>query len=402
MTDFDLLSGSGDQTVIIHDSDSSHNTSDPQASHHAHPVAELAQGMRDTVGVGNQVCTSDSRLHTASHGSTGTTGSGYLTSDACLNERVLAQQSNQLSSSSAGASGGFDRSQDVLCSYQLPSYRLAPDYDTVMQLRALARCQQQLRSVASNHQDMLFSYSQPDIYQAMPPQNLYHYNPAVFHTESGSAGMQYVGRPVDRSSSLVVRPLTSGPHTVMRHSSAVTAATHQVGGPPYVYYRSPPPYPRQSNSTPELASPPMLSGTTLNVGGDAGGPRRPAPAAVLSTRSAFDQSIENLALDVSQLHIRHGPMIDALLASNFHPSTVGYGQFGSRPDVNGNNGYQSEVNPANLDSGEMPLGLNQDVLQAQYGRDFAVTDVANRYSPHSFHRFAVLFSVFDYLIPELV
>jgi hypothetical protein len=314
-----------------------------------------------------------------------------MINDACLNERIFAQQPNQLSSSNAGATGGFRLSEEALGRYQLPSYRPAPDYDTVMQLRALARCQQQqqLRSAASNHQEMLLSYSQPDIYQAMPPQNSYHYNPAVFHAESGNVGVQYVGKPVDRSSSLVVRPLTNGPPTVMRHSSAVTAATHQAGGPPYIYYRSPPPYPRQSNSTPELASPPMLCGTSINVGGGAGGPRRPAPAAaVVSTRSAFDQSIENLALDVNQLHIRHGPMIDALLASNFHPSTVGYGQFGSRPDVNGNNGYQPEVSPANMNSGQMPLGVNQDVLQAQYGRDFAVTEVANHYSPHSFHRFA--------------
>jgi len=384
------LSGSGDQTVIIHDSDSSYNASDQHVPVHMHSANERVAIVQDSVQDSNSRLQGsypdtnnvDSFLANAA-------GSGYNLSDPLQGERTFMQQTSQLSSSSAGAAAGFGLSQEALYQYCLPSYRPTPDYNTVMKMRALAHSQLQSRSTAGANQEVLLSYSQPDIYQAAPRTSTYHQNPTVFHADSGCSSIQYGGKPVDRSSSLVVRPLTSGPPSVVRHSSAVTAATHNLRGPPYVYYRSPPPYPRQSNSTPELASPPMHYGNAVSYSHDLAMPRLTAPNSVLATQSQFDQSIDNLTLDINQLHIRHGTMIDALLASNLQQASVGY----SRPDVNGNNGYQTDVTRANLNgSCYTPLAINRDAMHVHYGREFTASDVTNRFaSPQVFQRFVTYY-----------
>jgi len=98
-------------------------------------------------------------------------------------------------------------------------------------------------------------------------------------------------RAVDRASSLVIHPEP----TVARHASVASSIAPRVNQ--YLYYRAPPPYPRQSSSTPDLVSPTKL-GTFLMHGVPDLRQHRLMHSAV---QSQFDESLENLATEVQQV-----------------------------------------------------------------------------------------------------
>jgi len=83
-------------------------------------------------------------------------------------------------------------------------------------------------------------------------------------------------------------------NTIYIYIGSVEPAAYQ-----YLYYRAPPPYPRQSSSTPDLASPTKLGGILSHRGFDLQQQRLMHGTA----QSQFDESLENLAAEVQQVAI---------------------------------------------------------------------------------------------------
>ena len=205
----------------------------------------------------------------------------------------------------------------------LPAYRHAPDYDTVMRHKMNQMQQQQQvhttpqihdvnQNLAHSHiyaqsAEEGLAYSQPEIRHSVPaysPENNFpmgtpmrnYANSVSMYTnlfQETNDYMQY--RMGERQTNLVMQPTYSSPelntNTVppeFSHDHYLTVneafAMHQ--------YKPPPPYPRGSNSTPDLAvqtiksnvsnSPDLISRKTL---GDA----------AFMNQSTSDRSIENIA-----------------------------------------------------------------------------------------------------------
>jgi len=188
---------------------------------------------------------------------------------------------------------GLSRTQDVVPTPQVPAYRPAPDYDTVMQHRILSQCYPSYVHPYLN-QDCT-SFSQPDIYQHSAVVS--QYPGCARKPAAGALG----GHAVDRASSLVIHPESVG---VARHASVVSSIEPQAYQ--YLYYRAPPPYPRQSSSTPDLASPTKL-GAVLTHGGFNLQQQHLMHGAA---QSQFDESLENLAAEVQQVHVYGSHPID--------------------------------------------------------------------------------------------
>jgi len=177
--------------------------------------------------------------------------------------------------------------QDVTPQPQIPAYRPAPDYDAVMQQRLLSQYYPTYIHPYLNLD--CTSFSQPDIYQHSAVVD--HWNLACARTP---ASVTHGGHVVDRASSLMIHPEAVG---VARHASVASSIVPRVNQ--YLYYRAPPPYPRQSSSTPDLASPTKLS-TILTHGGPDFRQQR-----LMQTlhQSQFDESLENLAAEVQHVQI---------------------------------------------------------------------------------------------------
>ena len=90
-----------------------------------------------------------------------------------------------------------------------------------------------------------------------------------------------------------------------RHASAAGSIVPRVTQ--YPYYRAPPPYPRQSSSTPDLASPTKLGAIVTHGGLDA----RLSDLTHGAIQSQFDESLENLAAKVQQLEVYGARLVDA-------------------------------------------------------------------------------------------
>lgn len=184
----------------------------------------------------------------------------------------------------------------------LPAYRPAPDYESVMKRRMENMTPQnleQMNNLANTnlsqaqvycHPEMT-AYSQPEISQfAAHYINQSHvYSNGLFDI---GVNNNYHYRPVDRSNSLNVHPTYSSPdlNGVMMNGDVLRQ------------YRPPPPYPRPSNSTPDLASQ-----TTRSRGNIGDSPdlvsRRNINLGALVEQSRLDQSIENLNMEAYNLHI---------------------------------------------------------------------------------------------------
>ena len=170
--------------------------------------------------------------------------------------------------------------QDVQPQAEVPAYRPAPDYNTVMQQRMLSQYYPSYVHPYLNPD--CTSFSQPDIYQ--------HSAVVVPYGRAPPSGTH----AVDRASSLVIHPESTG---VARHASVASAFVPRTNQ--YLYYRAPPPYPRQSSSTPDLASPTKLGALLMHAGPDFQLQR------VLhgNAQFQFDESLENLAAEVQQVHV---------------------------------------------------------------------------------------------------
>ena len=203
----------------------------------------------------------------------------------------------------------------------LPAYRHAPDYDTVMQHK-MSQMQQQVHTTQQIHdvnQNLAHShiyaqsaeeglaYSQPEIRHSVPayspetnftmgtPMRNYANSVSMYTNlfQETNDYMQY--RMGDRQTNLVMQPTYSSPelntHTLppeFSHDHYLTVNEAFA----MQHYKPPPPYPRGSNSTPDLAvqtinsnvsnSPDLISRKTL---GDA----------AFINQSPSDRSIENIA-----------------------------------------------------------------------------------------------------------
>ena len=243
-------------------------------------------------------------------------------------------------------SGVASSSQDVVCLQQVPAYRPAPDYDTVMQQRILS---QYYPSYVHPYlsQDCT-SFSQPDIYQHSAVVG--HWNPDCARKPASAVRG---GHAVDRASSLVIHPESVG---VGRHASVTSSIAPQAYR--YLYYRAPPPYPRQSSSTPDLASPTKL-GAILTPSGFDLQQQHLLHGAV---ESQFDESLENLAAEVQQVHLYGYHSVDpGHNMSSADRSAVQLGQTGipvhqenimdvSRPSAAGHFGHSaSNASSSRLD-----------------------------------------------------
>jgi len=196
---------------------------------------------------------------------------------------------------------------------QVPAYRPAPDYETIMQQRILSQYYPSYVHAYLN-QDCT-SFSQPDIYQHSAVVG--GWNPGCARTPTAAT---HGGHAVDRASSLVIHPEVVG---VARHASAASSVLPRVNQ--YLYYRAPPPYPRQSSSTPDLASPTKL-GAILTYGGLG---LRQQCLLHGAAQSQFDESLENLAAEVQQVHMYGSRSIDPGYGlSTADNSSLQLGQFG--------------------------------------------------------------------------
>jgi len=193
----------------------------------------------------------------------------------------------------------------------VPAYRPAPDYDTVMQQRMLAQYYPSYVHPYLNPD--CTSFSQPDIYQHSAVVG--QWNPGYGRVPATAT------HAVDRASSLVIHPAAVG---VARHASVASSMVPRTSQ--YLYYRAPPPYPRQSSSTPDLASPTKL-GAILTHGGPDLQQQRLLHGAV--PQSQFDESLENLAAEVQQAQIFGSRSIDPRYGlSNTDSSSIQLGQSG--------------------------------------------------------------------------
>lgn len=182
----------------------------------------------------------------------------------------------------------------------LPAYRHTPDYETVMRQR-MSQMQPQMhapqqihdvnQSLAHSHiyatPEEGLAYSQPEIGHSIPaysPENNYqmgaqvrpYANSVSMYTnifQENNDYMQY--RMGDRQTNLVMQPTYSSPEL---NTHTVPPEFHQdhyltVNETFAMHYKPPPPYPRGSNSTPDLAvqtinsnvsnSPDLISRKTL-------------------------------------------------------------------------------------------------------------------------------------------
>ena len=198
----------------------------------------------------------------------------------------------------------------------LPAYRPSPDYETVMRRRMERMAQQHQHNLerlnnATNlaniaraqvyNQPETMAYSQPEM-GVIQPQSVY-VNGFVEINGMNVPNLTY--RPVDRTNSLIIQPTYSTPELSSQGLSPnqMSTSENMITEALINQYRPPPPYRGNSNSTPDLAasqtprsnlsnSPDLVSRRNINLSN-----------AQLVDQSQFDQSVENLALEVHNLQL---------------------------------------------------------------------------------------------------
>ena len=172
----------------------------------------------------------------------------------------------------------------------LPQYRATPDYETVMRQRMERLAQQQQQQQAHHNIDRqvhgvanigsaqvytqpeMMAYSQPEIRHTQNyTGHLHDQGVHIDQLDKNSicrnllreAGMtqqvqlrQHVPtRPVDRTSSLIIHPTYSTPELHLNPLPNPYSTSEQLISEVLLnHYKPPPPYPRSSSSTPDLAS----------------------------------------------------------------------------------------------------------------------------------------------------
>ena len=215
----------------------------------------------------------------------------------------------------------------------LPSYRESPDYETLMrqrreQLMLEQQQQQQQQHVVANttlalsnlgsaqiYSQPEMAYSQPEIRkppsysQYMSPTARYN-NPSLYANAfiDNAGQIQYRtvdSRPVDRTSSLIIHPTYSTPELSQGLPNHMSTSENLLSEALYNQYKPPPPYPRPSSSTPDLAS--QTARVNINQSPDLVS-RRHLNNTALMAQSHLDQSVENLTLDAIQLDLHEAPV----------------------------------------------------------------------------------------------
>ncbi|XP_055880391.1 tyrosine-protein phosphatase non-receptor type 21-like isoform X2 [Biomphalaria glabrata] len=164
----------------------------------------------------------------------------------------------------------------------LPAYRPSPDYDALMQQRLLQQHQQQQHQPQQHshfkdftphigaaqvyvHPDGM-AYSQPEISQNIAMYRdehgnyanvdaLRNYSHSIYANIFQEGHGIYAGRGGDRGNNLAVHPTYSSPElNTDIHQQEIFASNEFSAQEAMVYhFRPPPPYPRTSSSTPDLA-----------------------------------------------------------------------------------------------------------------------------------------------------
>ena len=185
---------------------------------------------------------------------------------------------------------------------RVPSYRPAPDYETIMRQRMdyMAVQQQQERTLNLPNigraqvyaQPELLAYSQPEM--RMQQQNILH--PHQIPSSTTATNTRVYPITVDRTHSLIIQPTYSTPE-LYRMSTAPQNMEQNLS--PVMSYKLPPPYPRStSNSYPDLAMQPASSPTYNSPDLVS---RKNLNNTALLMQSRLDKSVENLAaFDVQQ------------------------------------------------------------------------------------------------------
>ncbi len=221
---------------------------------------------------------------------------------------TLTQQSSQIQQQ---PNGYQDHHTPVL-----PAYRSTPDYEAVMRQRMEQITQQQnleqinnFANLANLSQAQVYShpetmaYSQPEISHSLNYTHHYinqHGYVNSYVNANGNAHIPY--HPVDRTNSLNIHPTYSTPELNSQGLSNFSTSENMITEALLNHYKPPPPYPRPSISTPDLAtrparsalsgSPDLVSRRNLNISNLA-----------LIEQSKLDQSVDNLTMETHNLHL---------------------------------------------------------------------------------------------------
>ena len=150
------------------------------------------------------------------------------------------------------------------------------------------------------------AYSQPEMgytqYVSHPPARQYSHSVYGNATVDGHVqNIQY--RPVDRSSSLIIHPTYSTPElNTQGLANTFSTSENMMSEALLNHYKPPPPYPRPSSSTPDLATQTMR--TYVSSSPDLVS-RKNISNAALVEQSHLDQSLENLAMETQRMQISH-------------------------------------------------------------------------------------------------
>ncbi|KAL5008966.1 hypothetical protein ScPMuIL_014547 [Solemya velum] len=197
----------------------------------------------------------------------------------------------------------------------LPSYRPSPSYESVMQQRMTQQTIGQTMSHGLGSAEIYsqpsegLAYSQPEIRQDLNQYSqeshyvnsvsVQDYNPHSVYANVYHDGNEYVQyRQGDRSSNLLMQPTYSSPElTTHCVPQQFNSESNMLGEPLPFHYKPPPPYPRGSSSTPDLA---VQTGnvSNANVSPDLVS-RKNLGISSLAMQSKLDKSLENLADAIS-------------------------------------------------------------------------------------------------------
>jgi len=123
----------------------------------------------------------------------------------------------------------------------------------------------------------------------------------VVDSSVGAAHDHYPLWPVDRTSSLIIYPTYASPDVTQKSSlpnASVFSTSDHILNDFGFHYKPPPPYPRPTSSTPDLASQTMRAKKTNSPDLIS---RRSIHSTGLMIESFLDQSVENLAIDAQKI-----------------------------------------------------------------------------------------------------
>ena len=191
---------------------------------------------------------------------------------------------------------------------RVPSYRPAPDYESIMRQRMdyMALQHQQERTLQLPNIGRAQVYAEPELLAySQPEMSLLHQRPMLMPHNSSRTGdiYQQSSVTVDRTHSLIIQPTYSTPELYNSTQLNLNA------------YKLPPPYPRSSNSFPDLAT--MQQQQQHEASPSYGSPdlvsRKNLANVGLALPGGLERSVDNLAVDFQP---QQQPLIVAALSHN--------------------------------------------------------------------------------------